>query len=100
MMMIMTLLIGFIFSVAAGIAIILTGYLWVIPVFFSGLKTKVVLWLGVALASFVSGVLGFRFGQGRLSVLGQISVSVFLAVLGGVLVLWGSLFVIVNTRGV
>ena len=94
------LIVGLICTVFASTAIVLVGYLWVIPTFFAGCKTQILLWLGVGLGAVVSGLLGYRYCEARVSVLLQFGISVCLALLAGIIVLWGAMLVIVNIRGV
>lgn len=73
-------------------------YAFVIPAFFPGYKTYLVLVAGIAIAALGCGYIGYQYFAGH-TVAAKVGIGVCFAAVGAISVLVSSLFVILNVRG-
>lgn len=73
-------------------------YVLLLPAFFSGSGTSLVLIIGMIVASLIGGYIGFQNAEGD-QLAAKAGLSVAFAVLAAILVVFLSLFIILNTRG-
>jgi hypothetical protein len=88
----------FILIVASASLLVSAVYVWIIPLFFNGHKTSVILVFGVIFSA-LAAALDFYFNGNVESMILRCSLSVVAAVTSGALVLFFSLLIILNIRG-
>jgi len=83
----------------AAIFAIAVAYVWLLPIFFNGLKTYSILIFGASGAAAVGGYNTYKSCEGEVGKINKIMLPAFAGLVVAAVVIYFSLLIVVNMRG-